>query len=142
MGRDEGGAGGGDCKRLMVGTESPRKNAEHNGGQTACVRRTIASIAGGGRGICRKESERGRGQKGVSSRDGGDGCNLHVSVEGAAAADVMLSCSCNVVLEAMGRSEGKRGSGRLWGGGGGGRGELAYFRGPIMRSKHLIQCSM
>ena len=89
-----------------------------------------------------RESERGRGQKGVSSRDGGDGCNLHVSVEGAAAADVMLSCSCNVVLEAMGRSEGKRGSGRLWGGGGGGRGELAYFRGPIMRSKHLIQCSM
>ena len=55
----------------------------------------------------------GRGQKGVGTRDGGDGCNLHVSVEGAAAADVMLPCICNVVLEAMRRSEEKRVGGRL-----------------------------
>ena len=64
MGRDGGGAGGGgDCKRVKVGTESPRNNAEHGGGKTACVRRTIASIAGGGRGICRRENGRGEGSE-------------------------------------------------------------------------------
>ena len=102
------------------------------------MRRTIASIAGGGRGICRRE--RGRGQKGVGTRDGGDGCNLHVSVEGAAAADVMLPCSCNVVLESMRRSERKEGRWEVVGGGGG-EGEVAYFHSPIVRSKHLIQNS-
>jgi hypothetical protein len=55
----------------------------------ASVRRTTASIAGGGRGIWRRVSGRG-GVRKDSERDGGDGCNLHVSVETAAAADVMV----------------------------------------------------
>ena len=33
VGRDGGGGGGDDCKRLKVGTESPRKNVEHGGGR-------------------------------------------------------------------------------------------------------------
>ena len=69
------------------------------------------------------------GQKGVGTRDGGDGCNLHVSVEGAAAADVMLPCSCNVVLEAMRRSERNEGRWEVVGREGG-RGRLRTFIAP------------